>query len=97
MTRCENATVREVAKTAGGIVCTVLAKALPFPVPPEARVALGEFAVEETLNREVFTVIGLKDGDYTLSIDGVEVARADAATLAKGLRLGFNEKTPQYR
>ena len=97
VTRCENATVREVAKTADGIACTVLANALPFPVPPEARVALGEFAVEETLNREVFAVSGLGDGVYALSIDGIEVAHADAATLAKGLRLGFNEKTPQYR
>ena len=95
--RSENAAVAEVVKTADGVKCTILAKALPFPVPPEAQEALGEFAVEETLNREVFAVIGLTEGDYALSIDGVEVARADAATLAKGLRLGFNEKTPQYR
>ena len=97
VTRCENATVREVAKTADGIACTVIANALPFPMPPEARIALDEFAVEETLNREVFAVSGLGGGVYALSIDGIEVARADAATLAKGLRLGFNEKTPQYR
>ncbi|MCQ2388766.1 MAG: SGNH/GDSL hydrolase family protein [Kiritimatiellae bacterium] len=97
VTRCENATADEVARTADGIACTVLAKSLPFPVPPEARVALGKFAVEETLNREVFAVSGLEDGVYALCIDGAEVARADAATLAKGLRLGFNEKTPQYR
>ena len=97
VTRSGNAAVSEVAKTADGVRCTVLAKALPFPVPPEAREALGEFAVEETLNREVFAVSGLKPGEYALLIDGAEVARADAAALAKGLRLGFNEKTPQYR
>ncbi len=96
VTRSENATITEVVKTADGLSCMVLAKALPFPVPPEAHEALGEYAVEETLHREVFAVSGLTDGDYSLSIDGIEVSRADAAALAKGLRLGFNKKTPQY-
>ncbi len=92
----ENATVTDVKKTAGGLMCTVLAKALPYPVDAEAKPFLAEFDVEETLNREVFAVKGLKQGNYALLIDGAEVATGDAAAFAKGIRLGFNEKTPQY-
>ena len=94
--KSENATVTDFKKTADGISCTVLAKALPFPVEPEAKGLLAEFDVEETLNREVFAVMGLKAGNYALLIDGAEVATGDAAAFAKGIRLGFNEKTPQY-
>jgi lysophospholipase L1-like esterase len=95
--KSENATVTEVKSDKDGLSCTVLAKSLPFPAPAEARDILDEFDVENTLNREVFAVTGLAQGEYALLIDGEEVARADAAQLAKGLHLGFNEKTPQYR
>ena len=94
--KSENATVTDFKKTADGISCTVLAKALPFPADAEAKPFLAEFDVEETLNREVFAVKGLKAGNYALLIDGAEVATGDAAAFAKGIRLGFNEKTPQY-
>ncbi len=94
--RAENATVGEVVRQEDGLACTVLEKSLPFPVPDEAREFLGEFGVEEALNREVFAVKGLPEGNYALLIDGVEVACGSAATFAEGLRLGFNPKTPQY-
>ena len=94
--RAENATVTDVTRTADGVTCTVLAKALPFPVPDEVRGILGEFDVEETLNREVFAVKGLPKGEYALLIDGSEVLRTDHAGFASGVGLGFNPKTPQY-
>ena len=94
--KSENATVTDLKATADGVSCTVHAKALPFPVEPEAKGLLAEFDVEETLNREIFAVTGLKPGNYALLIDGAEVATGDAAAFAKGIRLGFNERTPQY-
>ena len=94
--RAENATVADIVRTADGVTCTVRAKALPFPVPDEVREILGEFDVEETLNREVFAVKGLPKGEYALFIDGSEVLCASHAGFASGVRLGFNPKTPQY-
>ena len=92
----ENATVSDVVRTESGLSCTVLEKALPFPVPDEAREFLGEFDVEETLNRERFSVTGLAPGEYMLLIDGKEVVRTNHVAFALGVLLGFNPKTPQY-
>ena len=94
--KSENATVTDVKASSDGLSCMVLEKALPLPLPPEAAEYLAEFKVEETLNREVFAVKGLRAGNYALLIDGAEVATGDAAAFAKGIRLGFNERTPQY-
>jgi len=95
--RSENAAVSDVKVADGGVSFSVLAKSLPFPVPSEAVDVLDEFKVEERLNRETLAVKGLKDGDYALLIDGEEVGVWSAAGLARGVGLGFNAKTPQYR
>ena len=92
-----NATVTDVAKTAKGVSFAVLAKALPLPVAPEALPYATEFDVERTLNRETLAVAGLAAGSYTLKIDGEMVGTWTASELAKGVSLGFNDKTPQYR
>ena len=94
--RVVNATVTDVVRTEDGLACTMLEKALPFPVPDEAREILGEFDVEETLNRERFAVTGLEPGEYALLIDGKEVLREGHVAFASGVCLGFNSKTPQY-
>lgn len=93
----ENAAVSALEVSGGEVSFTVLAKALPFPVAPEAREYLEEFDVEERLNRESLRVSGLGGGKWILSIDGVEVGRYTACALSSGILLGFNEKTPQYR
>ena len=97
VTRAENAEVGAPGRTKDGLAFAVRAKALPFPVPPEALPFVDEFGVEEKLNREVLSVTGLSDGVYALRIDGVEVGAWTAAELARGVRLGFNPRTPQYR
>jgi len=93
----ENGAVSDVAGGENRVAFTLLAKALPMPVSAKALGFIGEFDVEETLNLETVTVTGLAEGGYAMKIDGEEVGRYSAAELAKGVRLGFNPKTPQYR
>lgn len=93
-----NATAEFVAVGADGRVSfDLLARAIPFPVPPEALPVIGEFGVEQQLNRETVTVTGLYPGCYVLKIDGEVVGEYAEVELARGVWLGFNAKTPQYR
>lgn len=93
----KNADVSNLNVAKDSVSFTVLAKSLPFPVCPEARDYIEWFDVEERLNKEVLRVSGLKDGVWILSIDGNEIGTYTAAALSAGIRLGFNDKTPQYR
>ena len=79
------------------VAFNLLAKALPLPVHEKALPYVREFDVENTLNRETVKVTGLEAGCYALRIDGAEVGRYTADELAKGVALGLNAKTPQYR
>lgn len=93
-----NADVGDVKVSAEGLSFSVLAKALPFPVPALAKGFLSECEVEAKLNDERLRVTGLDDGtDYRLTIDGEDVGTWRGAQLAMGIGLGFNERTPQYR
>lgn len=92
-----NASVDAVSGGVDGVKFTVLAKSLPFPVAPEALPYIGEFEVEKKLNREILRVTGLAKGRYVLSIGKRKVGEWTAAELAKGISLGFNPETPQYR
>ena len=91
------AEVSDVVCDDGCLSFTVLAEALPFPVPREAVPYLKAFDVEETLNREVLVVTGLATGRYSLLIDDEPVGTYSDGELADGVRLGFNARTPQYR
>ena len=84
-------------RTGTAVKFVLLAKALPLPVHEKARPYLKEFDVENALNRETVKVTGLAAGRYALKIDGTEVGCYTAEELAKGVGLGFNAKTPQYR
>ena len=95
--RTENAAVSSCQVDVRGCAFTLQAKALPFPVHEKALAYLKEFDVENTLNRETVRLTGLADGLYALKIDGEEVGRYTAQEFAKGVALGFNAKTPQYR
>ena len=98
VTSVANATVDAVTRLGnGGVSFDLLAKAIPFPVPQEALAVVAEFNVEKSLNRETVTVTGLDSGRYALKIDGEVVGEYTEAEFAKGVWLGFNAKTPQYR
>ena len=93
-----NADVSDVKTGSGEVSFSVLAKALPFPVPARAKGFVSECEVEAKLNDERLRVTGLDDDTtYRLTIDGEEVGTWRGAQLGQGIGLGFNERTPQYR
>lgn len=96
-TESVNAEVTAIAKKGGGVTFTVLEKALPYPVDASAKPMLELLPIEKDLNQEVLSVSGLAQGRYELKIDGASAGRYSAAELEKGINLGFNEATPQYK
>ena len=92
-----NAEVTAVVKKDNGVAFMVLEKALPFPIDPAAKAMLGMLPVEKDMNQELLSVSGLADGTFELKIDGAAVGRHTAGELAKGINLGFNEATPQFK
>ncbi len=77
---------------------TMLEKALPWPVDREVSVGAEVVrAAVAAFNQEVLALYGLKDGTWTLKIDGKAVVSATARQWTVGVDLGSNEKTPQYR
>jgi lysophospholipase L1-like esterase len=96
-TESVNAEVTAVVKKDNGVAFTVLEKALPFPIDPAAKAMLGMLPVEKDMNQELLSVSGLADGTFELKIDGAAVGRHTAGELAKGINLGFNEATPQFK
>lgn len=92
-----NCRAGELSKKEGDVSFSVLANALPWPIPKEAKKALQWAPIEREINRETVKVSGLQKGIYTLMIDDVEVGRYTAAEFAGGISLGMNEKTPQYQ
>ena len=97
LVRSENGAVSNLGSGTDGVTFTHLAKSLPMPVHEKALPYVGEFKVEDELNREVVKVTGLPKAEYALTIDGEEVGRYTSAQFAAGVKLGFNAKTPQYR
>jgi hypothetical protein len=92
-----NAKVTDITGNENGVKFSILAKSLPFPVIPEALEYVKEFEVEKKLNREYLAVKGLSKGKYQLLIEGENVGEWSNEELEKGISLGFNSKTPQYR
>ncbi len=96
--KTENAEVSDLKQMDDGTVsCTVLEKALPFPIDPEAYPALDLLPIVQDLNQERFTVKNLVAGNYELFIDGQSVGTFTADELSVGINLAMNEKTPQFQ
>lgn len=96
--KSDNAVISNLAFSKdGAIAFDMLASSIPFPVPPEAKDFLEKYQVEEKLNQEILTVSNLENGSYRLLIDSIEVGTYNADEFAQGVKLAFNEKTPQYQ
>ncbi len=70
------------------VAFTRLDDALPLPVQKDWLPMLPYTNELKDLNYYGLTVKGLKDGDYAVSIDGVEAAKFTAKQLAEGVNLG---------
>ncbi len=73
-------------------------EALPWPIPPEADLALKipGFDPATALNRYELKVAGLTAASYKLSIDDQEIGTYSRTDLANGINLGFVRHGPIY-
>jgi lysophospholipase L1-like esterase len=70
---------------------------LPFPIPDEAQAVLPLCPAILDLSRYTVQVTGLKDGNYTLKINGIATATLPAKELAAGVNLTAFGVSPQAR
>jgi len=76
---------------------TYTAEALPWVLPPDAKLGYAITKSGHKMSNERLTVRGLQPGKYSLKIDGVEVGQYTHAQLGSKVELQGNEKTPQYK
>lgn len=76
------------AKAEGGTLSfDRLDETLPFPIPDNARAVLPIAPDVLDLSKYLLKVIGLKDGDYALTINGAGCGTLSAKALAEGVNL----------
>ncbi len=106
VTRQENASVRNLAVTDGGLSFDYLAGSLPFPIdtvprvwenPQTQRDALHVVPFMDEFNSERLAVAGLAEGRYAVGIGGEYLCDATASELAAGINLAEYPQAPQYR
>ena len=81
-------TIGDVEKSETGVTFTRLDDALPLPVQKDWLPMLPYMNDLKDLNAYGLAVIGLKDGNYDVAIDGAKVSTATAKELAAGVNLG---------
>lgn len=92
-----SAEVSDVAGTANSVTFTSTDSALPWVLPAEAQLGVTLTNLGARFGQETIQVSGLPAGEYSVQIDGQEVAKTTADQLAAGLDLQSNSKTPQYQ
>lgn len=93
----ESADISGLEGTADRLSFTSLENALPWVLPEEAQAGVRLTDLGGKLSRQTLTVSGLPAGTYTVSIDGMEMARATGEELDDGLPLHAMTKAPQYQ
>jgi len=76
---------------------TYTAEALPWVLPPDAKLGYKITKSGHKMSNERLTVRGLNPGKYRLRIDGIEVGQYSNTQLGSKVELQSNEKTPQYQ
>ena len=97
MTEARNAAISDITRTDDGWTFTVAERALPFPVPEQARGMLDLIPVEQDLNQEIIRIKGLPEGPHVLTIDGTAVATHTGTEWADGINLALNQAAPQVK
>ena len=91
------AEITDVMGTANSVTFTSSEQALPWVLPANAQPGVTWTNLGPKFSRETIEVSGLPVGEYSVRIDGQEVAQSTADQLAAGLELELNSKTPQYQ
>ncbi len=91
-----NCKIGDVEQLENGVSFTRLDDALPLPVQKDWLPMLPYMNDLKDLNLYALTVLGLKDGDFDIAIDGVKVMKASAKELAAGINLGNVTSGPIY-
>ncbi|OQP40053.1 GDSL family lipase [Niastella yeongjuensis] len=101
----ENCQLTCLSVTPGTIQVDYLANSLPFPQDTVSRMwenpqrqadALKVIPFTEEMNREMLTVHGLNNGNYSLLIDGKSIGKYSGEQLGAGINLALIKTTPQY-
>lgn len=88
--------VADLTVTDEGVSFTRLDEALPWPIQKDWRPMLPYTNQLKDLNDYGLSVTGLKDGDYTVAIDGQSVGTFSAKDLAAGVNLGNAASGPIF-
>ena len=91
-----NCKIGDVERLENGVSFTRFDDALPLPVQKDWLPMLPYMNDLKDLNLYALTVLGLKDGDFDIAIDGVKVMKATAKELATGINLGNVTSGPIY-
>lgn len=75
---------------------TAKAQSLPFPTPAEINPD-SFYNFTDKMNADILKVKGLKEGKYSLSIDGIDISDFNNKDFRKGINLSRFHNTPQYK
>jgi hypothetical protein len=101
-----NCRISGVTGTSNALSFNYLANSLPYPLDTIPRSwgnhkkqsdALKVIPFNKEFNQEVLTVKGLKNGDYSLLIDGENIGNWSASQFADGVNMAEITGTPQYQ
>ncbi|WP_207513735.1 SGNH/GDSL hydrolase family protein [Longitalea luteola] len=105
--KASNCAVTNLTATANSVQFDYLANALPYPLDTVPRGwnnttrqsdAVRYIPFMEEMNRELFTVKGLKPAkNYVLQIDGETIGSFSGAQWSEGINLAAQNRTPQYQ
>jgi endoglucanase len=95
--KSQQVTITDFSRKDGLIRFTALEKALPFPLREDQLKGAELVPFAENLNREIVKFNYLTPGNYTLSIDGMEIGRFFSGELERGVNLALLPGAPQYR
>ena len=103
--RAENCRLSALSVAPGDIQVDYLAASLPFPQdsiprlwenPHRQTEALDVIPFNDEMNREMLTVHGLGNGNYSVAIDGERIGQWTSAQLSAGINLALLKNTPEY-
>lgn len=97
LTNTHNCTISDLDIRPGQIKFSYLANALPYPIDPEAKVALNWVPFKKDFNQETIQIQGLENGGYKLEINNQLIRTYASRELEAGVNLASEPETPQFK